>query len=265
MDKKNDKEQRRAYGNIEMIGGMLVDEYGTAQAPGPQERAIRLAHECDGMDDTDDMDGMDGYYDDKGSWHDYDCIYCEDEDDTPAFTSEEWAIVEAERQERRAAFRRAEAEERLRQWRDKGETLFADYDTPTDLFVSALSGTIRHDTDDADDDYDSVYGESSVPEYIKGKTLCLSYLEGVYSGRNGDNYYVFVDGEEAGSFIVEEGSVSVVPADECRNSQGVVVKAFTGRVTIAHTRWGRVEIIGVGTPTFVVRYEKDAEREGGRL
>ena len=29
--------------------------------------------------------------------------------------------------------------------------------------------------------------------------------------------------------------------------------------------YGNIEIIGEGTPTFVARYEKDAEREGGRL
>ena len=180
------------------------------------------------------------------------------------FTEEERAIIRKEHDQRIEAFEAAEKErkkkqkeeflqEKRRMYERHGQSLFIDYNEPTDLNICDLNNLARPDNDE---DIERV-NEEVFPSYITGRAICLGYNDEC-SALRGDKYSLKIDGVPAGDFDVVYDIIAIVPDKETLfDTDGVVVKGFKGRVTISHTLFGRLEVIGDGTPSFELRYEKD--------
>lgn len=180
------------------------------------------------------------------------------------FTEEERDTIRKEHEQRIEAFDAAEKERKQKQreeflqekrymFEKYGQSLFIDYDEPTDLNICDLNNLARPDNDE---DVDLVNCEE-IPPYITGRAITLGYND-TCSHRDGDTYILRENGVKAGSFEVIYDNIAVVPDKETLfDTDGVVVKGFKGRVTISHTLFGRLEVIGDGTPSFELRYERD--------
>lgn len=180
------------------------------------------------------------------------------------FTEEERDIIRKEHEQRIEAFDAAEKERKQKQWEEflqekrmifekYGKSLFVDYDEPTDLDICDLYDLARPDNDS---DIELVNCEE-IPSYITGRAVCLGYNYN-FPHPDSDTYILKENGVKTGTFDITHDAIAVVPSKETLvDTWGTCVKGFKGRVTISNTLFGRLEVIGDGTPSFEIRYEKD--------